>query len=120
MGHPNIFNLMRSSTIKSRDILIATISEPYVLDSTVFCFLLKDLIMALFTKMIQSSTTQAMINLGNVTNSQFQVGKSINLFLPNFSITKHDITGDDIVVLNLEGKGFVDVTALKDIYANFV
>jgi hypothetical protein len=75
---------------------------------------------ALFTKMIQSSTTQAMINLGNVTNSQFQVGKSINLFLPNFSITKHDITGDDIVVLNLEGKGFVDVTALKDIYANFV
>jgi hypothetical protein len=74
---------------------------------------------ALFDKMIQNKTTQAMVNLGPLTGTQFTTGKSVNIYLGNASITNHGIGGDDVVTVDLTMKGFVD-TDLKDIYVNFV
>lgn len=76
---------------------------------------------ALFTKFINSSTTQAMVNFGPLTNSLFTVGKSINVCLGNFVLKSYKISGDEILRIDLEGMGFVSSSSsLKDIYINFV
>lgn len=76
---------------------------------------------ALFTKFINSSTTQAMVNFGPTSNNLYTVGKSINVCIGNFVITGHKVSGDEILRIDIEGKGFISSTTdLKDIYVNFV
>jgi len=71
-----------------------------------------------FDKLINNRTTQAMVNLGPLSGTGYAVGKAVNLYLGNASITQSQITGDDVVVVEIVIKGFV-TTSIKDIYANF-
>jgi hypothetical protein len=51
-GIPKHFNLIRNAETMSSAMRMATSLEPYVLDSQVFCFLLKTYISVLLIKMV--------------------------------------------------------------------
>ena len=73
----------------------------------------------IFDKLKQNKSLSAMLNLGPKSGGNWVPGKCGNIYLSNATVTQHNISGDDIVVVEVAIKGYVTST-LKDVYVNFV
>ena len=73
----------------------------------------------LFNRMINNTTTSVMMNIGPKSAGNWVVGKCVNIYMPNASITSHVVGGDEYLTLELTIKGFRTST-LDDVYINFI
>lgn len=74
----------------------------------------------LFDKFINSGTVVVMMNIGPKDGAGNHIeAKQVNMYLPQATLTQHEISGDDIVVLDITAKGFVS-SSKKDFYINFI
>ena len=75
----------------------------------------------LFDDFINNTSISAMLNIGNKdSGGDWIEGTVVNFNFSNASITSHNITGDDIVRLELSIKAFVLSSTNKDVYINFL
>lgn len=74
---------------------------------------------ALFNKMMNNTSTQAMINAGPKSGGNWVSGKCVNIYIGNATINGHTVGGDDFVTVDFSIKGFITST-LQDCYLNFI
>jgi hypothetical protein len=75
---------------------------------------------ALFDKFINSKDIEVMLNAGaKDSSSNWVAGKCINVYMPQATLSQHDVAGDTVVELTITARGFLS-GAKKDIYLNFI
>jgi hypothetical protein len=101
----------------------SAVSEKLILSrevTTNASILLEKYEVSLFDKFINNTSLKAMINLGPKDGSGNWVPtKCMNIYFNNATITQHNVSGDDILRLDLVLKGYVSSTS-SDVYFNFV
>lgn len=75
---------------------------------------------ALFDKFLNNGDIKAMMNIGPKDGAGNWVPtKCLNIYFNNATITQHNISGDDILRIDLVIKGYVSSTS-SDVYFNFI
>lgn len=72
-----------------------------------------------FDWLTNNTGVRVALNVGSKTNGNWDLGKCLNIYCPNCSITGHTVSGEDYSILNLTAKAYVTSTH-DDIYINFV
>lgn len=74
----------------------------------------------LFDKFINNKDASLMLNAGQKDSAGNWVKtKCVNVFMPQATLTQHDVGGDTVVELTLSARGYISGTK-KDIYINYV
>lgn len=74
----------------------------------------------LFDKFVNNTDVAVMLNVGSKDSAGNWIpGKNVNFYMPQASLTQHEVGGDTIVELTITAKGYVTSTR-KDLYVNFI
>jgi hypothetical protein len=69
--------------------------------------------------LLNNRTVSLMVNIGPKSGGNWIPGSCVNIYMQSAIVDGYTVTGDDYVIANITGRGFV-TSGTKDIFVNFI